>query len=72
MVQNFLGYRKRNAAGDLIVKGSGHVLMAVVMVKVQTSRISVNIINAAELCRSSWKTLSGTYLENVRCLKIGL
>lgn len=37
MVKNFLGCRERNAAGDLVVKGSRHVLIVVVViVKVQT------------------------------------
>lgn len=38
MVKNFLGCRRRNAAGDLVVKESRHVLIVVVvvMVKVQT------------------------------------
>lgn len=37
MVENFLGCRKRNPAGDLVVKGSRHVLIVIgVMVKVQT------------------------------------
>lgn len=68
VVKNFLGCRKRNSAGDLVVKGSRHVA---VMVKIQTLLMLTSVM-LQRFCRASWQTLSGTYLGYVGCLKTGL
>lgn len=51
MLQNFLGGGKRNAAGDLIWKGSCHVVVVVVTVQLQASAVVV-LINAAVFLQS--------------------
>lgn len=48
MVENFLGCRKRNAAGDLVVKGSS-ITGSRNAKGPALNMMSVNIINAAEL-----------------------
>lgn len=47
MVQNFLGCRKRNAAGDLVVNGNRRINGS--SNGKDLNMISINIINAAEV-----------------------